>query len=174
VVERISRRLSEGLPGLLGAVTARSEAQCVRLALLFALLDGAGAINEQHLLAALAVWERAAASARFIFGSAVGDPVADEILRALRTAGAVGVTRTGIRDLFRRHQSAERIGMALDLLLRRKLASSERQPTGGAPVEIWRALERDKSDMREAPLHAPLMSLISLMSQIREGETWAR
>jgi hypothetical protein len=133
--------LSEGYPGLLGAVTARAEAQCLRLALVFALMDEAEQINGPHLLAALAVWERAEASARHIFGAALGDPIADEILRALRVAGKAGLTRTAIRDLFKRHQTAERIGAALDLLSRRNLARCEIQSAeGGRPSELWRCV----------------------------------
>jgi hypothetical protein len=75
--------LSAPAPGLLGAVTARSEAQAVRLALVYALLDGRDEIDEPHLKAALAVWEYCEASAAHIFGDALGDPVADDILRAL-------------------------------------------------------------------------------------------
>src|SRR5262249_25433945 len=41
--------LSAGQAGLLGAVTARAEAQTIRLALIYALLDGAGEIDEPHL-----------------------------------------------------------------------------------------------------------------------------
>ena len=90
--------LSEGHPGLLGTVTARAEAQCLRLALIFALMDEAPTIDRPHLLAARAVWERAEASARYIFGAALGDPIADEILRGLKVAGASGLTRTDIRQ----------------------------------------------------------------------------
>ena len=129
--------LSEGLPGLFGAVTARAEAQAIRLGLVYALLDGASMIDTCHIRAALAVWERARDSARHIFGSALGDPVADEIVRSLRVAGAAGRTRTEIRDLFKRHESHERIGVALDLIARRKLARMEKRATGGAPVEVW-------------------------------------
>ena len=59
--------LSAEQPGLLGAVTARAEAQTVRLALLYALLDGTNQIDEPHLRAALAVWEYCDASAAHIF-----------------------------------------------------------------------------------------------------------
>ena len=132
--------LSEGYPGLLGTVTARAEAQCIRLALLYALLDSAEQIDRPHLLAAIAVWERAEGSARYIFGSALGDPVADEILRALRAAGSIGMTRTAIRDLFKRHEKAERIGAALDLLARCRLAVRHDRPAqGGRPAELWTA-----------------------------------
>jgi hypothetical protein len=48
-------KLSAAQPGLLGAVVARGEAQVVRLALIYALLDGSGQIAVPHLEAALAV-----------------------------------------------------------------------------------------------------------------------
>ncbi len=131
--------LSEGFTGLYGAVTARAEAQCLRLALLYALMDGAKEIGRSHLLAGLAVWERAAASARYIFGGAIGDPIADEILRALKEAGHVGMTRTEISKHLGNHKTAERIGAALDLLKKRGFACSESRPTTGAPAEIWTA-----------------------------------
>jgi hypothetical protein len=60
--------LSEGQPGLFGAVTSRAEAQVIRLALLYALLDEADHIGTEHLRAALALWRYAEDSARFIFG----------------------------------------------------------------------------------------------------------
>lgn len=135
----VYERLSDGYPGLYGAVTGRAEAQCLRLALAYALMCGATEIDREHLLAALAVWERAAVSARFIFGDAIGDPVADQVLDALRAARPDGITRTGISNLLGRHQAAERIGAALALLERRGLARRESVQTGGAPAERWTA-----------------------------------
>ena len=99
--------LSAAQPGLLGAVTARAEAQVVRLALVYALLDGKSEMDEPHLKAALALWEYCEASAVRIFGDALGDPVADEINRALQQAGVGGMTRTAIRDLFGRNQPGD-------------------------------------------------------------------
>src|SRR6516162_2583405 len=72
--------LSEGLPGLLGAITDRAEAQTVRLALVYALLDQAPQIDVVHLDAALVLWHYCVASARYIFGDLVGNPTADTIL----------------------------------------------------------------------------------------------
>src|SRR5439155_3013788 len=72
-------RLSEGRPGLLGAILARAEAHVMRLACLYALLDKKDHIAPVHLRAALAVWSYAEASARRIFGHRLGDPVADRI-----------------------------------------------------------------------------------------------
>jgi hypothetical protein len=135
--ERVYPQLSEGMSGLFGAATARAEAQVVRLAMLYALLDEKAQIDMPHLLAALALWEYAEASARHVFGSSLGDPIADEILRAVRAAGQDGMTRTQIRDLFKRNCSAERIGAALDLLARRNLVRRRTQETGGRPSEVW-------------------------------------
>ena len=131
--------LSEGGPGLAGAVTSRAEAQTMRLALLYALMDGADCIRRDHLIAALALWEYVEASARYVFGDSLGDPIADDILRALKNA-AQGLTRTELRELFQRHQSSERVGQALALLLRHHRARTETHTdTGGRPAERWYA-----------------------------------
>ena len=87
------RRCRKALPGLLGAITDRAEAQTIRLALVYALLDQAPQIDVVHIEAALALWHFCEASARYIFGDLVGDPIADTILRALRAAGAAGLSR---------------------------------------------------------------------------------
>jgi hypothetical protein len=130
--------LSEGQPGLLGAILARAEAQTIRLAELYALLDGLAVIDSIHLQAGVAVWEYADASARYIWGDALGDPVADEILRALRQRGEAGLTRTEIRDLFKRHRSGNQIGRALDLLAGLgRVSRIEPSETGGRPAETW-------------------------------------
>jgi len=131
--------LSEGMPGLLGAVTARAEAQAIRLALLYALLDSAKVIGATHLRAALALWEYAEQSARYVFGSALGDPVADELLRLIRAAGQDGMTRTAMSNALSRHQSSDRIDAAVALLSRKGLARGEPASTGGRPSEVWRA-----------------------------------
>jgi hypothetical protein len=130
--------LSEGRPGLLGAVTSRAEAQTLRLALVYALLDESPHIGADHLRAALAVWEYCEQSARYVFGSSVGDPVADDLLRAIRSSGANGMTRTGMRDLFKRNRSGAEIGAALELLGRLgHISARQVSDTGGRPAEVW-------------------------------------
>jgi hypothetical protein len=131
--------LSEGNEGLHGAVTARAEAQVIRLALLYGLLDGDGIIDVPHLEAALAVWMYCDATAKHVFGASLGDRAADEIMRRLDKAGETGLTRTDIRDLFGRHKSAEQIGQALELLRRRGRAVPAMVESGGRPTEVWRA-----------------------------------
>jgi Protein of unknown function (DUF3987) len=131
--------LSDGLSGLVGAVTGRGEAQTVRLAMLYAVLDGKLEIDVPHLTAALALWRYCEASAVYIFGDTVGDDVADTILKALR-ARREGMSRTGISDLFGRNASSARIGEALSLLAGRGLARMKLIPSpGNRPTELWLA-----------------------------------
>jgi hypothetical protein len=131
--------LSAGSPGLLGAATSRAEAQVMRLAMIYALLDCSSEIRAEHLNAALAIWKYAEHSARHIFGSAMGDPTADEILRALRRADSTGMTRTEIREHFGRNLASEEIGRSLGELSSASLARSETAvgEDGGRPVERW-------------------------------------
>jgi hypothetical protein len=132
--------LSAEQPGLLGAITARAEAQTLRLALVYALTDGANKIDVEHLEAALAVWRYCEASAKLIFGDTVGDPLADEIVRALR-ATSTGMTRTDLGQMFRHSpHHAGAIGAALLRLQQLGLARSEQAATGGRPVERWFAV----------------------------------
>jgi hypothetical protein len=70
--------------GLLGALTSRAEAQVTRLALIYALSDGAPVVDVPHLAAARAVWDYAEASTRHIFGDSTGNRHADYLLRLLR------------------------------------------------------------------------------------------
>lgn len=140
--ETVYPQLSEGFPGLLGAITGRAEAQTIRLALLYALLDGADQIGRPHLDAALAVWEYCEASAKYIFGDLIGDPLTDEILRALRAASTAGMTRTDIHGLFDRNQSSAAIGAALGTLFAAgKIQRDEQRSQGrGRPAEVWAAI----------------------------------
>jgi hypothetical protein len=132
-------KLSEGLPGLLGAATSRAEAQVLRLSAIYAVLDLSAIIRVEHLRAALEVWDYCFASARFIFGDATGDPIADRIREGLEAAGTDGLTRTQIRDLFGRHASTDRISMALKLLRSQRTAWKDVVATDGRSVEVWRA-----------------------------------
>ena len=138
VWEKVYPVLSSGGGGLHGAVTARAEAQTIRLGLLYCLLDGGDEIQAEHLMAGLAVWQYCDATARYVFGATLGDRIADELMRRLQKAGADGMTRTEIRDAFNKHQSAERIGAALELLQGRGLVKCESTSTGGRPTETWR------------------------------------
>ena len=77
-------RLSEPIDGLAGALTARAEAHVIRLALIYALLDGQGEIESAHLEAALALWDYSAQSATWALRNSTGNPLAEQIHTALK------------------------------------------------------------------------------------------
>lgn len=138
-------KLSSGHTGLLGAVTSRAEAQVMRLATLYALLDCSNEIQFEHLEAALALWQYCEDSARYIFGSATGDKLADAVLDALK-ANDTGLTRTQIRDLFNRNKSQAEINRALQNLNELGLIEIKTETTDGRPIEIIKLQSYDKND----------------------------
>jgi len=115
----------------------RGEAQTLRLATIYAAMDESETIEYEHLVAASALWDYAEKSARYIFGEATGDPVADGILEALRAAGDDSLSRAEIRDLFGRNKNADRINQALGMLLKLGRARRVSEATGGRPTERW-------------------------------------
>ncbi len=130
-------KLSEGKPGMFGAITARAEAYVMRLACIYALLDRSELIYPKHLKAALAVWYYSEASAMRIFGNSVGDPIADTILEAIQ-AKPQGIDRTEISRLFSRHVDSSKIQVALNLISRLgKARMVFDKDTGGRSREVW-------------------------------------
>jgi hypothetical protein len=138
-------RLSEGEPGLLGAMTSRAEAQVLRLACLYSLTDvdmsyPSYVVRASHLESALEVWRYCYDSARYIFGDSLGDTTADAILSALKTSDD-GLTRTDIRDLFGRNRTSTDIEKALALLHEHGKAKSYQDRSHlGRPTERWISL----------------------------------
>ncbi|HEX2043279.1 MAG TPA: hypothetical protein VHF24_11650, partial [Acidimicrobiales bacterium] len=122
--------------GLLGAVVGRDAPQCLRLSLLYALIDGSPVIDEEHVEAAWALWSYCRASAEFIFGDATGDDVADRLLAELRRVAPEGLDGTQQRDLFARHLSAARLERARERLHQAGLAETVTIPTGGRPRAV--------------------------------------
>lgn len=113
----------------------------MRLAAIYAVLDQSPLIRVEHLQAALAIQDYVEASVAHIFGDALGDPLADDILAALRSAPD-GMTRNELRDHFGRHKSSEQIGRTLTALQAANLMRCEREETSGRPAERWYAVQR--------------------------------
>jgi hypothetical protein len=130
--------LSQGKPGLLGALTARAEAQVMRLAAIYAAIDGTAVIQLPHLEAALAVWRYSKASARYIFGSNTGDAIADRILSALDEQGYLDLTAISL--LFDKNVQRGRIQRALAFLVELNVVETLtiKNPKGGRPATIVR------------------------------------
>jgi hypothetical protein len=134
--ERNYPALSAERSGLLGAVLGRAEAQVIRLAVIYALLENQTVIDLPQLAAALAVWGFCEDSATQIWGDMMGDEVTDTIMAALQTADTTGMRRTEIGSLFSRHASSARITRSLETLER--AGKTERMPSGGHGEQRWR------------------------------------
>ena len=127
--------LTRDYPGMLGAVTSRQEAHARRMALTYAQLDGADRIEIIHLEAALAFCRYAFDSARYLFGEAELDPVAQRIIEALPPGKQL--SQTEISALFDRHLPKHRLNSALADLRERGRVRLTEEKTGGAPRKVW-------------------------------------
>jgi hypothetical protein len=129
------RRLgSRRLGGALAAVTNRAEAQVLRLSMIYALLDMKAVIEPKHIEAALAVWQYAEDSARYIFGNSTGDSLADRLLAIIREKP---VTMKDIHNLTGNNLPAGKLHAALNKLVRLKLIRRAQEKTAGRPADRW-------------------------------------
>jgi len=131
-------QLTQPADGLAGDLTARAEAHTIRLALLYALLDGQRQIKTEHLTAALALWDYTARSAAWALAQATGDPLAEQIHAALLRSPD-GLTRTQISQLLHRSLPVQQLQQALDTLAAAGRAHPTKITTAGRPAELWRA-----------------------------------
>jgi hypothetical protein len=132
--------LTEDRAGMFGAITARAEAQTLRLAMIYALADYSHEIKRSHIESALAVWEYAEASALYVFGDATGDPDADKVLVALKDAED-SMTRTEVSELFGRNKSRQELDRIREALIKAGRVRVSLSTEGGSkkPIERWKA-----------------------------------
>lgn len=139
VWEEFYPALNRDVPGLAGAATARAHAHVSRLSMIYALLDLSSVVKEEHLLAALGVWDYCMNSALALFGRNGSLPLAEKILRLL-TERPSGMTRTEIHDAFHGNVTSTAITEALDGLESASRAAMSKEQTGGRPTEKWIAV----------------------------------
>ena len=120
--------------GMLGAMTARAEAQILRLSVAYAAVDVSPVIERRHIESANAVWQYCERTIDYVFGDAIGDEVADHIYAALVERGELG--RSAIGNLFARHVSSGRIDRAIELLRRLGRIDVRTEETGGRPKVV--------------------------------------
>lgn len=130
-------KLTEEQGGAYGAATSRGEAQVLRLALIYALLDGEATIRAVHLNAALALWSYCDASAKYLFEQPEDGRWTQKVIEALKAgpmirselARAVGADKKdklkAFQGVLQRLQEAGRI-------------TAETRPGTGRPAEVWR------------------------------------
>jgi hypothetical protein len=98
------------------------------------------------------VWRYCRASARFIFGDSLGDPIADDLDLALQEVGAEGLTRTDIRNHFGRNRSMKDIQRGLNLLSEHGRAVMQVEPGKTRPVERWFTANSSSYDINDISL----------------------
>jgi 5S rRNA maturation endonuclease (ribonuclease M5) len=131
----IYNRLDEELPnGRLEAILSRAEAQIMRLACVYALLDCSPLVKRVHLESAKAVWDYCVASARYIFGQVLSKK-AQKFLDLLTEAGTAGISKS---ELLRRNGGrSDGLNEALAELAGAGYAFRLEIPTAGRDEERW-------------------------------------
>jgi hypothetical protein len=126
-------------------VIHRADAHCLRLQMLYALLDGSSVIEKVHVKAAFALWQYCEACTLKLFRPEGSSLDAQKILDHLREKGSEGATRTEISvRVFNRHRTQKQIVAALVELERLGLAFHKTERTDqGHKVERWFAVEQD-------------------------------
>jgi hypothetical protein len=144
-------RMNDDDPGgMLGALVARAEPQVVRVALIYALLDRQDftdhrvLIDDKHLVAAYAFWLYCRASAEWVWGDALGDEIADTLLRALRRAEPDGLDFSAQSALFGRHVTATRLALSRRGLEERGLIVTNPEETEGRSRNVSRLAKEAK------------------------------
>ena len=120
--------------GTIGSVTSRAEAQVIRLALIYALLDFSVCIKVEHLIAAYAFWDYANESAAYIFGDTTSD---DDAYRVLQALAAGEKSQSEIRDLFNRNKSGDSLNSLLTSLEGSGRITQRREKGKGRPTIYW-------------------------------------
>lgn len=137
-------------PGIIGALVARDDAQLLRLQLLYALLDGSDVIDVPHVEAAWAVRDYCRQSVEVIFGSTLGDDVADRLFIALKRVAPEGLTGAQQYMVFGKHIHKNRLQDAVKLLKRLTFAREERKATAGrTATELFYTTPKEEEVRRE-------------------------
>jgi hypothetical protein len=123
--------------GMLGALTARSEAQLLRLSVAYAVLAGSRTIEPEHLDAAWALWSYTRDSAAYLFGNQLGDPMAERLLRAFETAPDRQFTRKELTKASGGHLYGDNLDRVLCRLEDGALIQRIMIPTGGRPGVVF-------------------------------------
>src|ERR1700691_4721779 len=98
---------------VIDSILARAEMYVIRLALMFALLDRSRMIEPRHLQAAWGVWAYSEESARRIFGNAVTDRTANQLIEVLKEGDR---TASAIYEAFNNRLSAHDLKQAIKRL----------------------------------------------------------
>lgn len=126
--------------GAVEQFVSRAAPNCLRIAALYAALDGATGIDAHHLVAAAALVRYSIASARSVFTDTAD---VARLLAFITDAGPIGRTRTEITNVvFGKNAKAATVTAALTgLLSAGRIAHTRRAPESGRgrPVDVFTA-----------------------------------
>ena len=114
------------------ALTARSAAQVIRISLVYALLDHSYSIELPHLMAGLAVWDYCEQSVAVMHPAPARNDLEGKVIRALKTAGESGRTRTELNKDLGGHHKTEQVAWSLRKLKTLGLVQEVVTPRPGA------------------------------------------
>ncbi len=120
---------------LKGALCSRADAHCLRLSVLYALLDDACQVEVEHVRAALALWAHAEASIADIFGARLGDADAQKICDALNR-GPLNMTE--LLRAFSNNRSSEWLLAKLASMEQKRLIIHTTKECDRKTVPAWR------------------------------------
>lgn len=137
--ELYERMAGDDGAGVVDALTARAEAQLVRLSLIYALMDCSRFIEVPHLESAWEVWRYCRWSAQHIFvGSGTGDPDIDRIAAVLRAGD--DISGRDLDRMFFGRRSAEELREKVVQLGLAEERQGETSTKGGRPATLLTAV----------------------------------
>jgi hypothetical protein len=131
-------------------VTSRADAHVLRLALIYALLDGADGIELPHLKAAIAIWDYCRTSAESLFACGTESLLATRLLDVLRHRPR---SKTELHAVLHNHTPAHRLDTELEELIARGLVATDKSKTGGRSRTTFRIAET----IKDSPLATPTL-----------------
>lgn len=160
----VYERLAGDRYGKVAAATNRSEAQVVRLSLVYAALSGSPVILRGHLESALAVWDYCHQSAQCLLGRPEDNAELWRILGAIE-ASPEGLSRTEIRDVACHGRTAQVLDASLGELVQLQLIREITVATRGRPKRVY-VSTRPRAESAQSPRKD--LSALSALSARRD------
>ena len=135
----IYSKLTKAYSGMFGAITARSEPQTLRLALIYALLDGKDRIDVEHINSAYALWQYCSDSAKYLFGDHSSDPLEKKVITILQS-GLLSLT--ALSNAISNHIPKEKLKSILMKLEASNRITLQTERTNGRPKKIITLCEK--------------------------------
>jgi hypothetical protein len=126
-----------GNGGMIDKVIGRLHAHAARLSMIFAVADNSETIRMEHQMAAEAVIDYCARSAKWIFGVLTGDKTADKVIRFLRR-NPKGATKSAVSiKVFFGKTPAALIDETLAKVKKSGFGDYRIEKTDGRSAEVW-------------------------------------